>query len=373
MNGWTSMTKSPVSRRQVLRGSAGAAGLAAFGGLLSACGSDDDPAASDNPSGGSATGPIVMVNYPGWMGASEVSDFKKQTGIQVKEVTGLTDGGSASQAAQLARNQGDYDMALTGNVLGKHLELGDLIQPVDFANIPNREGVDARFVDEYPWGIPVEYGKLGIAYRKDLMSSPPQSWAELFEIAPQNSGQFTFPDYDVDVLSMAILSLGYDINTADPDELEAAKEVLLDVKPYLKAFLATNAAKPLIEGSVSFAALHDYEMAGAMKANDKIAWVSPEEGLPAYLDGWLALKGTQQVPAIEEFMNFHLEPKVYADFINTTGAAWLLPAAEPFIDEAILNNPALKLSDDVVIQWESFVDAEGTKLRNEIWNEVKAA
>ncbi|MFT4009723.1 MAG: spermidine/putrescine ABC transporter substrate-binding protein [Nocardioidaceae bacterium] len=364
-------TPRAITRRQILRGGAGLAGLAVAGGMLSACG-DDEPKSS----GGSASaskGPIVMVNYPGWMGATEVSDFKKQTGITVKESTGLTDGGSASQAAQLARNKGDYDMALSGNVLGRTLEQADMIQQVDFANIPNIEGVDATFRDQFTWGIPVEYGKLGIAYRKDLLPKPPESWEEMFAMAPQISGKFTFPDYDVDVLSMAILALGYDINTADPDEIEAARDLLIETKPDLKAFLATDASKPLIEGSVVLAALHDYDMPSAMKANDKIGWIAPSEGLPSYIDGWLALAGTKQTSAIEKFMNFHLEPEVYADFINTTGAAFLLPAAEPHIDKAILQNPAMRLDDSVTMQWQTFIDADGVKVRNTAWNEIKAA
>lgn len=365
--------RAPFSRRRLLQGGAGLAGAAAFGGLLSACGSDEKTSGSGSGGSGSATGPIIMVNYPGWMGADEVANFKKEFGIEVQEVTGLTDGGSASQAAQLARNKGEYDMALSGNVLATHLEMASMIQELDFSNIPNVEGVDARFRDEFGWGIPVEYGKLGIAYRKDLLPSPPTSWAEMFDMAPSLSGKFTFPDYDVDVMSMAVLALGYDVNTDDADEITAAKDLLIETKPYLKAFLSTGAAKPLIQGSVSMAALHDYDMPAAMKANDQIGWISPEEGLPAYIDGWLALSGTEQTPAIEKFMNFHLEPEVYADFINTTGAAFLLPAAEPYIDENILNNPALKLDDSVTIAWQTLIGEDGVRARNAAWDEIKAA
>jgi spermidine/putrescine transport system substrate-binding protein len=361
---------APLGRRQVLRGGLSLVGLTLAGGVLSSCASGDKSQSGDS---GSASGPIVMVNYPDWMGKTELADFKAASGIEVHEVTGLTDGGSASQAAQLARNKGQYDMALAGNVLAKTLDLGSLIQKVDFANIPNRAKVDKQFLDQYQWGIPVEYGKLGIAYRTDLLPEPPHSWAEMFDMAPRLSGKFTFPDYDVDVMSMALLALGDDINTADPAQINAAKDKLIAVKPYLKAFLATDAAKPLIEGSVVMAALHDYDMPAAMKANNKIAWIAPSEGLPAYLDGWVALAGTNKTAEIEKFMNFHLEPKVYADFINNTGAAFLLPDAEPYIDPEILNNPALALNPAVKLQWQLFIDEAGVKARNAAWDAVKAA
>jgi len=345
--------------------------MSIFGSLLSACGGGGSDSSSGG--GGGGKGPIVMVNYPGWMGKHEDAGFAAATGIKIKEVTGLTDGGSASQAAQLARNKGEYDMALAGNVLGQQLEMAKLVQKVDFDKIPNLSGVESTFREQFPWGIPVEFGKLGIAYRKDLLPNPPQSWADMFDMASKISGKFTFPDYDVDVMSMAILALGYDINTADPTQIKAATDKLISIKPYLKAFLSTDAAKPLIDGSVVLAALHDYDMPAAMKANSNIGWVAPTEGLPAYIDGWLALAGTKQTSAIEKFMNFHLEPKNYADFINTTGAAYLLPAAERYIDPSILKNPALRLDSSVKLQWQKFIDAAGVKVRNDAWNEIKAA
>ncbi len=52
-------------------------------------------------------------------------------------------------------------------------------------------------------------------------------------------------------------------------------------------------------------------------------------------------------------MNFLLDPKVYAGFVNNIGAAYVMPSAEKYIDKAIVNNPSLKydaavLEDDRV-------------------------
>ena len=45
-------------------------------------------------------------------------------------------------------------------------------------------------------------------------------------------------------------------------------------------------------------------------------------------------------------MNFHLQPKNYASFINTTGAAYVEPAAEKYISKTITAQsvPALRQS-----------------------------
>jgi hypothetical protein len=74
-------------------------------------------------------------------------------------------------------------------------------------------------------------------------------------------------------------------------------------------------------------------------------------------------------------MNFHLDPKNYAGFINTIGSAYVEQSAEPFIDKSIVKNPSLRYDPATLetIEFEKFLGADATKLRTQIWEEVKAA
>ena len=103
------MTRRTLFRHGARLAGAGVA-LGAFGGTTAFAGSAADQ--------------IVMMNYPGWMGKTTVADFKKQTGIGVKQVNGLTSGISAA-AAQVSQNKGSYDMSLGGPVLAAQLEEGE--------------------------------------------------------------------------------------------------------------------------------------------------------------------------------------------------------------------------------------------------------
>ena len=131
--------------------------------IAAACGSDKKETAAP------LSGTIIMMNYPDWMGKTTVADFKAATGVSVKQVEGLTSGVSAA-AAQIAQNKDSYDMSLGGPVLAEQLKAGDLLQEVNFDNIPNISNVDQHFRDSYPWGPPTDFGKTGFAYRKDLIS-----------------------------------------------------------------------------------------------------------------------------------------------------------------------------------------------------------
>ena len=188
----TSWLVRPLSRRQLLYRSAQVAGLASLGGLAAACGGSDsegEPAATGGGTGAAApeelSGTITMMNYPGWMGENEVANFETANpDVTVKQVEGLTTGAAAA-VTQIQQNLGSYDMSLGGLVVGGQLEAADLIQEVDKANIPNLQAVPPYFVETYGWGIPTDYGKVGFGYRKDLMSEQPESWADVWELAPE--------------------------------------------------------------------------------------------------------------------------------------------------------------------------------------------
>jgi spermidine/putrescine transport system substrate-binding protein len=356
-----------ITRRALLRRGARLTAASSLGLALASF------AASEGAAAALAAGTqITMMNYPGWMGKTTVSDFKAKTGVSVKQVSGLTAGISAA-AVQISQNKGSYDMSLGGPVLAEQLRKGNLLQTLDFSKIPNVKNVAKHFRDAYPWGPPTDFGKTGFGYRKDLISERPTSWADLWKLASKYSGKITMLDFDVDALGVALKYKGYSVNSANEKQLNAARDALLELKPHLQAFLPTDFAKPLQKGTAVIAVDYDYDIALAQRTNKNIVWVSPEEGMPAYLDGWLAVAGTKNLPQVEAFMNFLLEPKVYAGFVNNIGSAYVMPAAEKYIDKAIVGNPSLKYDPAVLktIEFEVFLGAAATKLRNTVWTEVK--
>jgi spermidine/putrescine-binding protein len=373
-----------ITRRRLLRRSGQLAALATLPGLLSACGSDDDEG-GDGAAGGQAdatatpapeiAGTITMMNYPDWIGDKEVQLFEeKYPEAKVKQVTGLTSG-AAQAVAQINQNRDSYDMSLAGLVIGGQLDAAKLLAPVNPDLVPNLANIPSVVRDAYPFGMPVDLGKTGFAYRKDLISETPQSWADLWELAPNYSGKITMLKYDVDIMGAALIYKGFSVNATEESELEAAKEALLEIKPHLRAFLPTDFAKPLIQGTAVIAVDYDYDIALAQEKNENIVWVSPEEGTPAYLDGWVALKDSDNLATVYAFMDHHLEPEVYGNYINTIGAAYVHPDAEPHINESIKANPSLKYDPEQIasVDFEKFIGAEASARRAKIWEQVLAA
>jgi spermidine/putrescine transport system substrate-binding protein len=118
----------------------------------------------------------------------------------------------------------------------------------------------------------------------------------------------------------------------------------------------------------------DYDVALARQENENIEWVAPEEGMVAYLNGWVGVSGSERLTAVEDFMNFHLAPRNYADFINTVGSAFVEPAAAKFINPEIKDDPVLQLDEATLeqVEFQEFL-GEATALWSRTWSEVLSA
>jgi spermidine/putrescine transport system substrate-binding protein len=371
----SSVVHPALTRRQLVNRGAQFAGLVSLSGLIAACGDDDDDTGSSEGGGpAKLSGTVTMMNYPGWMGENEVKGFEtKYPGVTIKEVEAPES--TAARVNEVRRNEGAYDMALAGLQTAGHMDLAGVVEPIDPANIPNLKNIPDFIREDYPFGIPTDCGKVGFGYRSDMVSEKPTGWTDLWSLAEKYSDQIVVIDFDTGVIGTALVYLGYPIETTNTDELEKAKEAILELKPHVRAFLSTDLTRPMLRGEAAFTIAYDYDIAAAQKENDNIVWVAPEEGMHAYMDGWVALKGTEHMDEVEAFMNYHLQPKVYADFINTTQSSYLMPAAEPYIDESIKGNASLAYDEESLrgISWAGFSGAEATEARAKIWEEIKAA
>jgi spermidine/putrescine-binding protein len=368
-----------MNRRQLLaHGARLALGLPSAAWLV-ACGSSDGTGAGSSPTRSLApeqlSGTMVFENYSGWIGKSEEERFEDlHPDVNVKQISAVT--GSPAASVQRIKNDPDlYDMALHDLAfVSQALLIGDIIEEPDFSRIPNIEYVGKQFREEFSHGIPTDIGKSGIAYRKDLVDETITSWADLWELAPKYSGQVVFFNFDNSVIGSALKYLGYPGNSHDPAELESAKNALLEIKPHLQGLIDYGIGARLVKGSAVIGLTYDAEVALAQQREPNIEWVFPEEGLMAYIEGWVAVKDSPQLDIVWEFMNFHLDPENYADFVNTTFTAYVEEAVTPLIKPEIANSPVLAFDPETVdkIEYEQF-KGDAAPLWARVWDEFKSA
>ena len=367
-----------LSRRELLSGGARLSAGAAAAWLLAACGNGNS-SGSPAPSGsGSAaarvSGTAVLTTYPGWMGKNEISSFEAAyPGASVKMV-GASSGSTGSEVLFFKQNAGQYDFSLEDQSGVGQLVAGGILQEPDWSKIPNVGKVDDPFRKAYTHGTPTDYGKVGIGYRTDIVKEGITSWADVWNLAPKYSGQIIFLNLDRDCMGSALKYLGLSGNSKDPAEIDRCKQALIDIKPHLQAVTGTGVSRGLVKGTAAIAMDWDYDIALAKEQDPRIDWVLPEEGVVAYLEGYVLIKGGEHLDVATEFLNWNLRPEQYADFVNTTGTAYVSSAATSDIDQSIAKNPILFPSPDVLakVEYENYL-GEALALWNKAWDEFKSA
>jgi spermidine/putrescine-binding protein len=363
----------PLTRGALLKkAGAGALGLSAAS-LLAACGSSGSSSSSAGSSNVIA-GQAILSNYPGWMGKHNLAAFhQKYPQASIKMISNAT---SSSAEVVLQFKSRQYDFLLSDTTDSGQAHAADLITPLDWSKVPNIQNISEKFRKAYPWGLPTDYGKVGIAYRPDLVGNATiTSWHDLWELIPRYSGQTVFIDLERDCMGSTCKYLGFSSNTTDPGEMSKVQDAIVRVKPDLKAFLNTNVGAGLINGSTAMAMDWDYDVALLQQKNDKIKWVLPDEGVHAYLEGFTAVKNTSKIAVIQAFLNFLATPPQYADFVNTTGTAYMMPTATPLIEKSISKNPILVPTPAVLAktEFDKYLGADGTTLWSNTWTAIKAA
>jgi spermidine/putrescine transport system substrate-binding protein len=366
-----------TTRRDLLgRGVLMAAGLVGGSALLAACG-DSTPTKAAGLDAGSLRGTLNFVNFEGWLGKGEAAAFSaKHPGASLRQIPIA---GTQEQWLPKVKNRvGDYDLALVDGATIPKLVALDAIASFTPEEVPNQANIDPAFRGQ-AWDpdnkyfVATDYGRTAIGYRKDLVNEPIESYEQLFSLIPRYSGKVALLSRMGSTLGMAMKRLGHSINSNDPAEVEEAKKLLISMKKHFLALADTGSAN-LLTGDAVIALGDDYDIFTASKKNPNIVWVDPTEGMSAYLEGFVALKGPRENLA-KAFIDFHADPKQNADFANTLNVASVVPKAADLIKPEIKKSTILFPADDVKKRIEFFVarPPEGEKIWMKAWDEFRAA
>ena len=322
---------------------------------------------------GGVTGTLNFLSFTGWIGKGEYAGFSaKFPGAKVNEVPWQS---SDDAIAKAKDRSGDIDVLLVDGTTFPSIEaVGALAEFGD--KVPNLSFVDAEFKSR-SWDptntrfAATDYGRTGFAYRKDLVKETPTSWADFFKIMGNYKGKVGVLDYQRSVMGSILISLGLSESSKDPADLAKVAARLKEIKPNLLA-IATEPGKQLASGDLVLAIADAYDVYSAQQKNPDIVWVDPSEGQVAYLEGLAVLKGPREDLA-RTFVNFHLDPANYADFINTVSSPGV-QSSNTAITEALRTSPVLNPSAEVrkkIVFHNVLGDA--TELWQQTWDGFKAA
>jgi putrescine transport system substrate-binding protein len=334
---------------------------------------------------------VNVYNWTDYIGETTLDDFKKATGIEVTYDT--YDSAETVEAKVMAGSTG-YDVIDVSSMnLPRFIKGGSFVK-LDKSKLPNWKNLDPavlKFISDRDPGneyaFPYMWGTTGITINVDMVKERiPNAPADSMELLLNPEYMAKLADCGVnilespsDVIPMVLKYLGKDPNGENPDDLEAAVKALQATREYVKTFDAANYlnALPNKELCVSMTWSGDYATAKS-RAKDagvdlNLAYNVPKTGSGCWFDVMVITADAPHPEAAHAFLNYLMDPEVIAKCTNFTNYANANLASRKFIDKAILEDPAVYPSDDIMktlwVQATASQDYE--RLRTEAWSRIK--
>ena len=326
-----------------------------------------------------ASGTLFYYNWADYVSPETYKRFAQETDVKVKKDF------YASNEDMLAKMQGGargYDLIVPTGYMVQIMADEGMLEEIDWSQIPNAEqNLDAKFRalpydPDDRWSVPKDWGTTGFTYRTDLVPEKPKTWREFFDLAKTKySGKVTMLDGIPEVVGSTLVMLGESYNTDDEAALASAREELVDLKPHVLAITSTEVRQHLISGRAVMGMTWNGD--GAIVAGKKPAeYIVPEEGGEFWVDAYSIPKGGENPDAANTWINFCYEPEINALETAYTyyGSPLKRDLLEGVLDPEIMSNTDVFPPDEVLAKLEAnAVSADGTKMRDRIWTEFKAA
>ena len=317
---------------------------------------------------------VKVYNWGDYLDKSILDQFTKETGIKV-----IYDEFDTNEDMYLKiKNMSgySYDVLIPSDYMIKKMIDNDMLAELNFDNIPNFKNIDDKFKNhaydpENKYSVPYMWGTVCIAYNSEKVTDPVDSWDILWN--EKYKKQIFMMNSERDSIGVALMSLGYSINTKNLDELNQAKEKLIAQRPLVITYTGDDVKDKLISGEGNLAVIWSCD-AGLIMQEDKenrIKFAIPKEGTNLWYDSAVILKNAKNKENAEKFINFLCREDIArknAEYLGTTSPVTSVLNSLP---DEIKNNPVLNPSAEDIEKYEVFVSLGDVAAEYErIWSDV---
>jgi spermidine/putrescine transport system substrate-binding protein len=370
------LTAGHIDRRTVLRGSL----VAAMAGLVAACssgGSASSPAAGIKAEKDGST--LDLFAWQGYFAPSTISGFEKKYGITVNQ-TYIT---SSDDELQKVVAGLPFDVAIANSEYLQQIIPAGLLRPLDHANLSNWSQVDSYFNSPYydpgaKYSVPYAMAPMGLVYRSDVFPSLSGSWSDLWEHAGDAPGRVYLLDDMQISLSIALMHLGLPIVNPTQDNLNAAANALLQLKPKVAGFVSVNTIQTIASGQAAMMPTYTGNVYTALSSAKDPATIKFE----LCKEGQLFNSDTMSITTKAAhpgngmlFINYMLAPENMTANIDYIGYPVGTTAGTAAYAKVVEKTPWLVVGTDLLSKpsaWEQGLSQSQRPLWNSAWLKVQA-
>lgn len=335
---------------------------------------------------------VNVYNWSDYIAPEAAATFSKETGVKVNY--DVYDSNEVLEAKLTAGKSG-YDVVVptASPFVARQIPAG-FYQKIDRSKLKNYGNLDPdimKRLEAYDpgnqYGVPWMWGTSGIGYNVDKVKkiapdAPVYSLKLLFDpetVAKFKSCGIMMLDSPTDVIPAVLRYLGRDPDSKSLDDLNAATEHLLKIRPSVRKFHSSEYINGLANGDICIAFGFSGDIIQAStRANDakrgvKVAYSIPTEGALLWIDTMVIPKDAPNPDLAHQWIDYMLDAKVAAASSDFVGYANGNAAAKPLVSAEVRSNPGVYPPAEVFarLYTTSAADRDYERARTRAWTRVK--
>uniref|UniRef100_A0A7C5U4J0 Spermidine/putrescine ABC transporter substrate-binding protein n=1 Tax=Caldiarchaeum subterraneum TaxID=311458 RepID=A0A7C5U4J0_CALS0 len=267
------------------------------------------------------------------------------------------------------------------------------LMKLDLSRIPNfkryafdgfiKEILNPPFDPRRDYSVPAELGTTGVSFRTDKISEndwPTGFRDSLFDFdgflrkySPRDGvKRATMIPGGVETIPVVIKAImGKSINAITPENVQEAKEILIQQKSYLATYAGASEYVP----GLAEARFWVSETWIWQDSPNNVDYVAPVEGSEIWEDSFVIPKSAEHVDAAYAFINYMLEPPVQVAHVLYNSLVTPNRLAYEMLPDDVKNDPSIYPPKEIIDRYEMWVNRtpEEKELLTRAWLEVLAA
>ena len=321
---------------------------------------------------------LVVYNWGEYIDPEVLTMFEEETGIDIVYEEFET---NEILYPKISSGASAYDVICPSDYMIQRMIENDLLSEINFDNIPNLKNIGKQYLEqsrqfdpENKYSVPYCWGTVGILYNKMMVDEPVDSWSILWD--PKYKDNILMQDSVRDAFGVTLKYLGYSLNSIDLDELTEAKNLLIEQKPLVQAYVIDQVRDKMIGNEAALGVIYSGEAIYTQKENPNLEYVIPKEGSNIWIDSWVIPKNAEHKENAEKFINFLCRPDIaLMNFEYITYSTPNEAARELIEDESIRNSeiafPDLSKYDN--LETFQYLGTEADQVYGDLWNKVKSS
>ena len=325
----------------------------------------------------SGTNQVIVYNWGEYLDPEVITLFEKETGINVVYEEFET---NEIMYPKVQSGAIAYDVVCPSDYMIQRMIENDLLAELNFDNIPNVKNIgqeyfkqSRQFDSENKYSVPYCWGTVGILYNKTMVDEPIDSWSVLWD--EKYIDNILMQDSVRDAFAVALKYKGHSLNSTDLDELEEAKELLIEQKPLVQAYVIDQVRDKMIGNEAAIGVIYSGEAIYTQLENPNLEYVIPKEGSNVWIDSWVIPNNAKHKENAEAFINFLCRPdiaKMNFDYITYSTPN---TAARELIEDPAIRNSKIAFPDASELErceTFQFLGDKNDAIYNKLWREIKS-